>query len=179
MKHIIPALAILALPLAAQETQLPQPGFIQLNFEMPVQGLKDQVDHRMGLGGSLGYVFYGSGKANHPNLTLAVKLDTDEFSNGSTHREAHGVGIGGEFTVYFQSGFRGAYLSAAPSLCVWSLTDRDQGSLANRHYVRGGGTIALGYRFARDYSLEAHWKSVTLDQDLQLSSFGLGLKLHF
>ncbi len=175
MKRLL--LAILALPLAAQEAPISQPAFVQLNLEQPTQELKDQVDNRMGLGGSLGYVFYQSRKGL--GATLAVKLDTDDFSNGSTRREAHGVGIGGEFTVYFQSGFRGAYLSAAPTLYVWSLTDRSNGPLANQHYVRGGGTIALGYRFAKGYSVEAHWKSATVDQDLQLSSLGLGLKVHF
>lgn len=176
MKTTLAALTILALPLVAQDHPISQPGFVQLNLSAPVHGLKDQVGNRTGMGGSLGYIFYATPKQD---ASIALRLESDDFSNSSTRREAHGVGIGGEFTVYFQSGLRGAYLSATPSLYIWSLTDRNNGVLTNQQYVRGGGTIALGYRFAKRFSLEANWKSATVDQDLQLSSFGVGVKLHF
>jgi hypothetical protein len=176
MKRIIPVLAILALPLSAQDGQNPQTAFIQLNLDMPGQGLKSHVGDQMGSGCSLGYVFHTAPKGY---ATFALKLENDDFSNSSTRHEAHGVGIGAEFTFYPHAGLRGLYLSAAPTLHFWSLTDRDKGALNNQQYVRSGGSVALGYRLSPRFSVEAHWKSATLDEDLQLSSYGLGVKLHF
>jgi len=176
MQRIIPVLAILALPLSAQEHPNARPAFIQLNLDMPSQGLKGHVGNQVGSGCSLGYVLHGTADGG---TTFALKLDADDFSNDSTRHEAHGVGVGVELTIYPHSGMGGLYVSVAPSLHFWSLTDREKGALTNQQYVRSGGTVALGYRFTPRFSVEAHWKSATLDQDLQISSYGLGVKLHF
>lgn len=176
MKSFI-ALACLALPLAAQEVTELKPFFIEVYVDQPLSGIKDSVGKNAGLGANLGYVFHSQQRHNG-SLAMAFKIDEDQFSDKSTKREAHGVGIGPEFTVYFRPDFKGVFLSGEALFYAWSLTNRNTGDLQNQTYFRSGGALSVGYRFRNGCCVEAVWKSVVLDRDLRMESLGLGFRMH-
>lgn len=177
MKSLI-ALGCLALPLAAQEAREARPAFVELHVDQPLKGLKDSVGNGAGMGANLGYVFHAQKGARWCH-TLSVKVDSDEFADRATQREAHGIGIGPELTLYFGPECKGAFFSAEVTLYAWSLTNRNSGALQNQSFLRSGGALSIGYRFRNGYSVEALWKSATVDSDLRMESLGLGFRLNF
>lgn len=177
MKTVL-ALACLALPLAAQELSEPRPIIVEVHVDRPLKGLKDSVGKGIGGGFSLGYVFHSKHRDRWSH-TLAIKMAFDEFSDTASKREAHGIGVGPELTLYFGPGDKGAFLSAERLLFAWSLSNRDAGILQDQTFLRSGGALAIGYRFECGYSVEALWKSSTLDRDLRMESVGLGFRINF
>jgi hypothetical protein len=172
----LPFLALLALPLGAQELRDPQPMFIEIRIDAPLSGLKDAVGNHPAINANVGYVFHSDARGH---FTMAFRLDADEFQDTTTHRGAQGVGFGPEISVFFRPGFQGFFMNAGFTVSDWSLTKRDDGTLQDQHYTRAGASLAFGYRFKKNWSLEAVYKSVNIDQDLHLDSVGLGLRMNF
>lgn len=122
------ALTGLNLPLAAQERPESHPFSFELHVDQPQSGLKDSIGHGAGGGASWGCVFDSQSKSRL-GRAFAIKVGSDQFSDRATRREAHGVGIGPEFTLYFGPELKGAFLSFEANAYAWSLTNRNTGGI--------------------------------------------------
>ena len=179
MKVLALALSIcgLNLALAAQEKPDPTPGFFEFHLDTPSKGLKDAVGDQLpglGTGIAMGYVFHTSPSGRS---TLAFKVEGDSVGNDTD--VANGVGVGLEHCHYFQKPHQGWYGTMGLAAYVWSLSSRASGPLVQQRFAGLEESLALGYRFRIDLSLELFAKTVYVDNNLSLASYGVSVRNHF
>lgn len=167
----------LALPLTAKGPAEETPLSLEVHGLGSAAELKDFVD-RGGIGGSWSFAFYDR-NWRRGTISLGTRLGYNDFSNGSTKREAHLIDAGFELTLYPFRPHQGWYIKVAPTLSLSSLTNRDNGTLQEQRYARAMTVLSTGWRFRNGICAEALYQSVNIDERMNLSSYGAGLRVHF
>lgn len=174
---IFAALPWVALPCAAAEPKEAAPLSVEVHGLAPTSDLKDYVD-RVGIGGSWSYTVYTRAWAKG-SFSMAARMGYNNWSNGTTRREVHSVDFGPEFTLHPFTPYRGWYLKIAEGPSITSLTRREGEVLKEDKYARWQTVIATGWRFRNNLSVEALWQNASLDERMNLSAFGIGIRAQF
>lgn len=169
--------AALGLPLAAKEPTELSPVSLEVHGLGSGQELKEFVD-RGGSGCSWSYAFYNRSWRTGA-VSLGTRIGYNDFTNSTTKREAHLLDGGFELSLYPFRPHQGWYIKVATTLSLSSLSNRDNGTLQEQRYARAMSVLSTGWRFRNGLCAEALYQSIRIDERMNLSSYGAGLRVHF
>lgn len=174
------ALGCMLLPLAGQETPVPEPLFFEVGFSRTGGACSEMMGgaNRWASDVGLGYTVYSKPGIGFGGASLALKIRGLETATGS-HQEVRMVGFGPEVTLKLGSRPTGAFLRVGYLYSTWSATSRVAGTVQNQDMNRMTAEFGVGWQFEGRWSLELRTLSANRDSESAFTAVGAAVRVRF